>query len=329
MRLKGSLAVISTTALLYGGAMFSQEVQAQGPSEDVGSGIEAKDTTSLESRVNAGRAGTIIIDPGHDEIYTGSQSGRVDEGKLNLDLSRYLNESLKNEGFRVSLTRDSTVGVNVSRQDFDDNDSITYKDEILARADYIKRMNPDCALIIHYNANKYTSRLRGMEIFFYGITSEAQSNDKVLNRNQPSKCTEYSAKMRSLAENLGYYLKAHGIKVTVMGSDMMLLKENPDNTLYLEMGYLTNPKDLKTTTTPEWQMDMARMITDFMTENKDDIRMPDATYTADNFIVGMDYIRDIKIPKISSPLTRELGYIKPPNNDTFQKKRFWKRKAHT
>ena len=53
---------------------------------------------------------TIVIDPGHGGIQSGTQRGTVEEKTLNLKIAQYLKEALeKYKGVTVSLTRDGAV----------------------------------------------------------------------------------------------------------------------------------------------------------------------------------------------------------------------------
>ena len=58
---------------------------------------------------------TIVIDPGHGGIQSGTQRGTVEEKTLNLKIAQYLKETLeKYKGVTVSLTRDGDYDVSLT-----------------------------------------------------------------------------------------------------------------------------------------------------------------------------------------------------------------------
>ena len=79
---------------------------------------------------------TIVIDPGHGGIQSGTQRGTVEEKTLNLKIAQYLKEALeKYKGVTVSLTRDGDYDVSLTD-----------------RTQYSVDKNADLMVSIHNNA---------------------------------------------------------------------------------------------------------------------------------------------------------------------------------
>ena len=79
---------------------------------------------------------TIVIDPGHGGIQSGTQRGTVEEKTLNLKIAQYLKETLeKYKGVTVSLTRDGDYDVSLTD-----------------RTQYSVDKNADLMVSIHNNA---------------------------------------------------------------------------------------------------------------------------------------------------------------------------------
>jgi len=305
MGLKRSLAVISTTAILAGSAIFSPEAIAPESKDYEGNIIYIASSPAIESRLKAEDA-IIVIDPGHDDKYVGyhqwSKRGTIKEESLNLSLSKKLETILTESGGTVYLTRNSGERVNVQNLDLNGDKKINLKDELIARANYINSINPDCALIIHYNAYPKSSKVNGMEIYFYGIRSERQLEDNRLNFTKPENCRIYSRSSMLFADSLGQYMREQGIKVSVIGSDMRVLRENPDRTLVLlEVGYMTNTSDLNTWATSEGQDKIAFLLKHFLNDNIRYIKQLNETYPLKE---NLEYIMKPQVEKDSTNLIK-------------------------
>lgn len=212
----------------------------------------------------------IIINPGHDSTYTGFWINNFREEDLNLELSKRLDTLLSDRGYKVFLVRDSPAPINIDSLNLNDDTIFNWKDELMARANYIKNNKSDCAIIIHHNAYPESNRVSGTEIYFYGLLSSKQLNDKNINFNRPEDCTIYSKSSKDVALKISEYLKSREMKSVVYGSDMRELIENPFKTvIYIEARYLTNPSDLEKATTEKGQMEMAEALADFFGEHKD------------------------------------------------------------
>jgi len=281
MRMSTGLKRTVLTAAIIAGSIISQS-RINAPDLDVYSGTYITSAPILESNLKAENA-TIIIDPGHDDKYVGrhvrdSKGKKIKEEDLNLNLSEKLDTLLKEYGSTVYKTRNSGTRINVKNLDLDDKKGIDVKDEIVARANYLKNMPSDCDIIIHHNA--HTSKAyNGMEIYFFGVRSLRHLKNDKLDYSYPESCIRFSEPSMLVAKKLGQYITERGMKVSVTGSDMKILELNKDKTiLYLEMGYMTNPSELKKITDSEWQDMMANILKDFLNENIDYIKKVNNDY---------------------------------------------------
>ncbi|MGV8171983.1 MAG: N-acetylmuramoyl-L-alanine amidase [Candidatus Woesearchaeota archaeon] len=271
MRMNKSLAIASTAVILAGSAMLSPKVHAPAYDDYNGNIIYIASAPSIESRLKAENA-VFGIDPGHDDKYVGchvkdSKGKKIKEEDLNLNLSEKLDTLLTEAGSEVHKTRSSGTRINVKNLDLDDEKGIDVGDEVAARSDYLKNTPSDCDIIIHHNANR-SKAYNGMEIYFFGTKSNWFLKNKKLDFFYPENCRIYSEPSMLIAKKLGQYISEQGITVSVIGSDMKILEQNKDKMiLYLEMGYMSNPSDLKKITDPEWQNMMAALLKNFLEEN--------------------------------------------------------------
>jgi hypothetical protein len=73
-----------------------------------------------------------------------------------------------------------------------------------------------------------------------------------------------------IANKFGQYIRSKGIPVRVHDSGNRMLRERPANIAFLiELGYLTNKKDLEKAKSKEGQEFYARLLVDFIDANRD------------------------------------------------------------
>jgi N-acetylmuramoyl-L-alanine amidase len=263
----GMKRAIVTAAILAGSAVLPSKIIVPDSEDYSKNSTYIVSALCVESKLKSENA-TIVIDPGHDDKYIGYHTKNKKEEVLNLELSKRLEELLKEDGGNVHLTRDSGTRINTKNSDINRDGKVSVKDELFARSDYIRNINSDCDIVIHYNAYPRSKKVNGTEIYFYGIRSKRQIDDNRLNFTRPQDCRIYSEPSLLLAERLGQYMNEQGIKATVIGSDMRILEENIDKAIILlEVGYLTNPSDFKNWTTSEGQIKMASLLKNFFSEN--------------------------------------------------------------
>ncbi|MGV8141043.1 MAG: N-acetylmuramoyl-L-alanine amidase [Candidatus Woesearchaeota archaeon] len=258
--------IFATAAILLAEALFPLPLNAP-LLDERNIPIYVSSTLPLESRIKSEDA-VIVIDPGHDDKYVGRHANGQKEEAINLEFAKKMKKSLEDMGGTVYMTRNSGARMNINNLNLDDKRQIDVKDELTARAKYISGIPYDLGIIIHQNYYPKSSSVNGMEIYVYGIRNNRQLTDDKLNYTKIQNCKIFSEPALLVAEKLGQYLSEQGIKVSVIGSDMKILKYNSDKVvLYLEMGYMSNKTDLNNITNPEWQDNMTALLTDFFEEN--------------------------------------------------------------
>lgn len=211
---------------------------------------------------------TIVIDPGHDNKFTGCYVRGKREEVLTLDVSKKL-ETLLSKKYNVFLTRETSSRLNINNLDINVDKVVDVKDELLARTNYIKSKNADYSISLHYNATS-SSKTNGMEIYFYGIVNPKELDDNKKNFHHPEDCKIYSEKSLAVAMKLSEYAKKNGITSRVYGCDFRLVRTDSTKvSLLVDIGYLTNPTDFKNATTEKGREATAKFLSNFFIDNKE------------------------------------------------------------
>ena len=105
---------------------------------------------------------TIVIDPGHGGKDPGavSRSG-LKEKDVNLKIAKYLKEELQKKGFKVFLTRNSDIFLNLPQ-----------------RVDFARKHSADLFVSVHANANR-SKKVNGTEVY-YLTPSRLKSHERSL-----------------------------------------------------------------------------------------------------------------------------------------------------
>lgn len=124
----------------------------------------------------------IVLDPGHGGDDSGTAADQLSEKDLTLDIALRLEETLRDDGFEVLLTRR-------------DDEFVSLRD----RAELANRLNADLFVSIHINWI-VDRRVRGLETYFLGATDDPYLNALARRENRQS---GYSlADMRNLLEGI-------------------------------------------------------------------------------------------------------------------------------
>ncbi len=99
---------------------------------------------------SAGAFTTVVIDPGHGGHDLGAAEALVYEKHVNLDVARRLERALRENGFRVVMTR--------SKDNFV---------ELRERAEIANRHRDSIFISIHFN-HSWKNQVSGIETFYYG-----------------------------------------------------------------------------------------------------------------------------------------------------------------
>lgn len=160
---------------------------------------------------------TIVLDAGHGGMDPGKVGiNQVLEKDINLSIVMKLKELLEQEGFTIYLTRDSDKLLAAP------NSTSQKKDDMIARVEMVKEINPFFTVSIHQNSFPDPS-VSGPQVFYYKDSVESATMAQVIqdvlnNQLQP-------AKNRVSQSNTNYYL----------------LTKTPTPTVIVECGFLSNP----------------------------------------------------------------------------------------
>ena len=178
----------------------------------------------------------IVLDAGHGGIDPGKVGiNNALEKDINLSIVFKLKKLLEKEGFTVYLTRDSDKLLAAP------NSTSQKKDDMIARIEIVKEINPFFTISIHQNSFPDSS-INGPQVFYYKDSIEsatmAQVIQDILNAQlePPTK--------RAPQANTNYYL----------------LTKTPTPTIIVECGFLSNPTEADLLIQDEYQDRVANAI---------------------------------------------------------------------
>ena len=182
------------------------------------------------SRRKVLRGKVIVVDPGHGGSQTGASYGGIHEKDLNLAIAKKVKDLLVAQGATVYMTRSTDVTTSLG-----------------ARTELANNKDADLFVSIHNNAT---------------VTGSAYSGTEVLYKAGKS----YSNGMSnySFAETMRKALMAkidtidRGLKDR---QDLYVLNRTNMPAVLVEVGYMTNPTELKKLNTDSFQMKVAQGIT--------------------------------------------------------------------
>ncbi len=174
----------------------------------------------------------ILIDPGHG----GSDPGAVSkngtrESALNMKVSMYLMEYLKNYGYDVRLTR----GMNTDMVGADEGISNAERKRIISAA--------DCDIFVSIHMNKYSdASVHGAETL-YNPDSDASR-----------------ALARTVQSAIKNYVDTDNKRDIKASNNLYVLKASKAPSVLVECGYISNPIEEAKLATVEYQRKMAYAI---------------------------------------------------------------------
>ena len=194
-----------------------------------------KETKKQEHKPFSGY--TIVIDPGHGGIDPG-KIGINDalEKNINLSISLYIEEILKNTGAKVVLTRESDTGLyqesdgNKKRADMENRCEIINKE-------YLKN---EKTIVVSVHQNSFTSEnVKGAQVFYYGTSEPGKALAELIQK----KMIDYvdPENRRQAKANESYYiLKKTNVPIAIV-----------------ECGFLSNWEEAKKLQDPGYQNKIA------------------------------------------------------------------------
>ena len=177
----------------------------------------------------------VVIDAGHG----GSDPGKVGvtgqhEKEINLEIARRLKSILEQQDIQVIMTREEDVELAGTEGGWKLAD-------MKKRISIIHEANPDLVISIHQNS--YTSPdIHGAQCFYY--TGSAESEQLAALLQAQIIVSTNQTKIREIKANGDYYL----------------LKKSSPPTVIVECGFLSNPKEERLLSDPDYQRKMAWAI---------------------------------------------------------------------
>lgn len=173
---------------------------------------------------NASFVGTVVIDPGHGGVQPGCVYGGIMEKEITLPVSLLVRDKLLDAGVEVIMTRETDEHV-----------------ELQARADLANDNDADCFVSIHCNAFVKDASVNGLEsYYFFGSEQGKLFSDMVIaNAEEAGITTRYSREQNYL-----------------------VIRETKMPAVLIELGYMTNPTELRNLSSEAYQERLADTIAD-------------------------------------------------------------------
>jgi len=165
-----------------------------------------------------------VIDVGHGGTDAGGNAGLYSEKEIVRQISEKIALLNTNENLEIHFTRAGDAMVSLTD-----------------RVALINKLNPDVVFSLHVNQSK-NKRNKGAEIFY-----------STLEPNEKSKSIAELAKKKIDESNLFS-------KSKIKNANFFILKNSKAPSILLELGFLTNTKDIETLTNPDTQSEIAEAI---------------------------------------------------------------------
>lgn len=194
---------------------------------------------ALPTSANASEKPVIVLDAGHGGLDSGAVGVTgVLEKDVNLSVVLALREMLTMSGFEVVLTRDSDISIydpgveGIRNQKLNDMDN---------RLKIIQSYPDSIFLCIHQN-NFTDPRYFGGQMFY--------------NNNNPKNL----ALARIMQNKFAELQPGNDREIKLTGNELFLLKSNPNPSLMIECGFLSNPDEEAKLSTWEYRQQVAFTI---------------------------------------------------------------------
>lgn len=178
---------------------------------------------------------TVVIDPGHGGYDPGKvgANGAL-EKDINLNISLKVEAMLKEQGYKVIMTRTTDSGMT------ENGNELGKTSDLDARASVINESHGDMAISIHQNS--YTTEdVKGAQVFYYEASETGGAAAAIM---QESLREIDPANHRQIKANTSYYL----------------LKRTTIPTIIVECGFLSNMNEANLLCDDTYQMEMAMAI---------------------------------------------------------------------
>ncbi len=181
----------------------------------------------------------IVLDPGHGGLDSGAVGGNGTlEKDVNLSIVRILRDMLELSGFDVVLTRSEDISIYDAGVEGIRNQKLSDMDN---RLEIVQSYPDSIFLCIHQN-NYTDPKYFGGQMFY--------------NNNNPNNRTLAQIMQNKFAE----LQPGNDREIKLSGDELFLLKSNPNPSLMIECGFLSNPHEEARPSTWEYQQQVAFSI---------------------------------------------------------------------
>lgn len=165
---------------------------------------------------------TVVLDAGHGGAQPGCVIGTLQEKDIDMAITQQLKLRLEQMGFDVVMTRSSDEDIDLSE-----------------RAEIANEAEGDCFVSIHCNSYEDES-ISGLECYYYK-----------------------SAEGKELAEAISRAAGDNDILTReIKEGNFQVLRETVMPSVLIEVGYMTNPEELKALASEPYQQTLAESIAD-------------------------------------------------------------------
>ncbi len=178
----------------------------------------------------------IVVDAGHGGIDPGANRPDVLEKDINLNIALQVRETLRQQGAKVIMTRDTDTELS----GLCDNEKVRgrYRRDLNARLEMVEESDADLFVSIHANTSSKPQK-RGAECYYYSKSVEG----------------------KRLAEALEQQLQTITNTTQEAASPpFFVLRRNKVPAVLIEVGYITNAEERDLLQSPEYQRRLAEAI---------------------------------------------------------------------
>lgn len=197
--------------------------------------ITAKDMFK-EVSVKNSKKYKVLIDSGHGGIDPGKVGvNGAYEKDINLSISLFLMDILKDKGCEVIMTRDTDTGL------YSESDSNKKAADLKKRVELMNSENPDAIVSIHQNSFTQESS-KGAQVFYQASSAEGKKFADIMQQQLALKLDETNK------------------RVAKPDSDYYILKNSTGVAIIVECGFLSNSHEAQLLVTKEYQQKVAGAV---------------------------------------------------------------------
>jgi N-acetylmuramoyl-L-alanine amidase len=194
---------------------------------------------SLPTAAAVAEKPVVVLDAGHGGLDSGAVgSNGTLEKNVNLAIVKALRDMLEMSGFEVVLTRDEDISIYDAGVEGIRNQKLSDMDN---RLEIIQSYPDSIFLCIHQN-NYTDPKYFGGQMFY--------------NNNNPNNRTLAQIMQNKFAE----LQEGNDREIKLSGDELYLLKSNPNPSLMIECGFLSNPEEEAKLSSWEYQQQVAFTI---------------------------------------------------------------------